>query len=107
MKLDTDRARELGRIGGRASARAKKARRGMRETLLDLLSRDACDTLAEPTSETTAGEVIARTLIRQAAEGNIKACEFIRDTTGEKPGTKSAPDTAPDQTREIRIRVVE
>ncbi len=107
MKLDTDRARELGRMGGRASARAKKARRGMRETLLELLSRDSSDALSEPTPQTTANETIARTLIRQAADGNIKACEFIRDTIGEKPGTKAAADNSSDRTHEIRIKVVE
>ena len=107
MKLDTDRARELGRMGGRASARAKKARRGMRETLLDLLGREQSYALADASPETPAGETIARTLIRQAADGNIKACEFIRDTIGEKPGAKSSSDSTPNQTQEIRIRVVE
>ncbi len=107
MKLDTDRARELGRMGGRASARAKKARRGMRETLLDLLGREQSYALADTTPETPAGETIARTLIRQAADGNIKACEFIRDTIGEKPGAKPAADNSGDRTHEIRIRVVE
>ncbi len=107
MKLDTDRARELGRMGGRASARAKKARRGMRETLLDLLGREQSYALADASSETPAGEIIARTLIRQAADGNIKACEFIRDTIGEKPGAKAPADNSSDRTHEIRIKVVE
>ena len=106
MKLDTDRARELGRMGGRASARAKKARRGMRETLIDLLSREGSEVLSEPDGETTANETIARTLIRQAADGNIKACEFIRDTIGEKPGAKACADNS-ERAHEIRIRVVE
>ena len=107
MKLDSQRAREIGRLGGIASAQAKKSQRGMRQTLLTLLASDQNILSDASPAPLTAGEALARGLIRQAVEGNIKAAEFIRDTVGEKPGKPPADTSDKSQTHEIRIRVVE
>ena len=107
MKLDSQRAREIGRLGGIASAQAKKSQRGMRQTLLALLASDQNILNDDSAAPLTAGEALARGLIRQAVDGNIKAAEFIRDTVGEKPGKSQSDTTDKSQTHEIRIRVVE
>ena len=108
MKFDSERGREMGRLGGAAKGRAYKAKRGLRRTLSELLAAEGSTVTDEDTSGLTAGELLARGLIRQAIEGNIKAAEFIRDTVGEKPGAKGADSSdkaAPPG--EIRITVVE
>jgi len=107
QNLTPDRAREIGRIGGLASAKARRAKRTMREIIMHTLAEDEKTVLDNgECAEMSAGEAIARCLIRQATEGNIKAAEFIRDTIGEKPGKAAAANDAP-STHEIKIRVVE
>lgn len=71
--LTTEKAREIGRKGGIASGKAKKARKTLKEELLALL--EAGDTQKN----------ISLAMIQQALEGNTKAFEVIRDTVGEKP----------------------
>ena len=98
--------KEMGRLGGVESGRVRRARsrkHGFRETIVRMLN----DPEALVREDLTAGEQIARQLILQASEGNIKAAEFLRDTVGEKPGAKPAADTSAGQVHEIRIRVVE
>ncbi len=71
--LSTEEARELGRKGGKASVKARKERKALKEELLLLLSEG--DTQRK----------ISLSLIKEAAKGNTKAFEIIRDTIGEKP----------------------
>ena len=65
--------REIARLGGIASGKARRERKTLKEELLVLLSNG--DTQ----------EKISLSLIQQALEGNTKAFEIIRDTVGEKP----------------------
>ena len=69
----SEEAREMGRKGGLASAKARKDRKKLKEELLLLLS------------EGDTQKKISLALIRQAMNGNTKAFETIRDTIGEKP----------------------
>lgn len=65
--------REIARMGGIASGKARRERKTLKEELLLLLSQG--DTQ----------EKISLSLIKQALDGNTKAFEIIRDTVGEKP----------------------
>ena len=65
--------REIARKGGKASGKARAARKTLKEELLLLLSQG--DTQ----------EKISLSLIQEALSGNTKAFEVIRDTIGEKP----------------------
>ena len=78
-----DRAREIGRRGGKRSKQLQKERKTLREELLLLL----CEELTDKNTGRTMGTQAAMSaaLIRQALSGNTKAYEIIRDTIGEKP----------------------
>ena len=75
-------AREYGRKGGIASAKKRAERKTMQEMLKYLLEMDITNQKGE-TKNTL--EVIMTAQIREAAKGNTKAAQFIRDTIGEQP----------------------
>ncbi len=68
--------REIARMGGIASGKARAERKTLKEELLLLLSQGNTQ------------EKISLSLIQQAMQGNVKAFETIRDTVGEKPVDK-------------------
>ena len=93
--LTTEKAREIGRKGGIASGKAKKARKTLKEELLALL--EAGDTQKN----------ISLAMIQQALEGNTKAFEVIRDTVGEKPvDSLKLGNENEDKPFEVNINVV-
>ena len=74
---------ELAVMGGRASAVARRRKKGLREALLRLMEEEGVQ------------ERLAEALVREATDGSrpgsaVKAFEVIRDTIGEKPGKKDA-----------------
>lgn len=69
-------AREYGRRGGLASAKAKKERKTFKEELLLLLANGDVQ------------EKISLAMLQKALNGDTKAFEVIRDTVGEKPTDK-------------------
>lgn len=71
--LTPEQRRASASRAGKASARARQARKTLREELLLLLSQG--DTQNK----------ISLAMIQQALTGNVKAFETIRDTIGEKP----------------------
>lgn len=97
LKLNSKRTKaELSAMGKKGAAKAKetkKRRREIRETLLDLLSMSMkpgklseASTISGLTGKNvTAGEAIALAMLTQALEGNVRAAEFIRDSSGQKP----------------------
>ena len=93
--LTTEKAREIGRKGGIASGKAKKARKTLKEELLALL--EAGDTQKN----------ISLAMIQQALDGNTKAFEVIRDTVGEKPvDSLKLGNENEDKPFEVNINVV-
>jgi hypothetical protein len=76
----TEQARERGRKGGIASAKARAEKKQLKE-LLELA-------LSQP-SEIVEGEdnytAITAALVNKAIQGDTKAYEVIRDTLGQKP----------------------
>lgn len=78
-----DRAREIGRKGGKRSKQLQKERKTLREELLVLLGEEVTDKNTGRVMATQAA--ISAALIKQAISGNYRAFEIIRDTIGEKP----------------------
>lgn len=89
----TEEARAKGRRGGKASGRARRAKRDMRETLRELLDMPlkpggmtGFGTLEGAEGKNmTVGEAIAMRMIRDAMGGDVRAAEFVRDTSGQRP----------------------
>ena len=90
-----DRAREIGRKGGKNSKAKQKMRKTLREELLALLSEQITDKNSGRQME--AQRAMSTALIQQALRGNVKAFEIVRDTIGEKPVDNISVST-PDMT---------
>ena len=80
-----EEAREKGRRGGKKSAEARRAKKALREDLIDLLQVRSKSLEGK---EHTQQECIAASLVKEARNGNVRAFEVIRDTIGEKPRDK-------------------
>ena len=80
-----EEAREAGRKGGKKSGEVRRARKTLREELLDLLNVTSKDSEGK---EHTQQEHISAALIKEAKGGNVRAFETIRDTIGEKQQEK-------------------
>ena len=87
--------REIAIKGGKASGKARRERKTLKEELLALL--EAGDTQKN----------ISLAMIQQALEGNTKAFEVIRDTVGEKPvDSLKLGNENEDKPFEVNINVV-
>lgn len=74
--------KEIARLGGKASGEARRRKKLMREAFEELLSRDYHDQSGNVLDGTSA---LAAKVFKQAMDGDLKAFEIIRDTTGQKP----------------------
>lgn len=83
----TEEARERGKKGGQASAKARRRKKELKQ-LLELA-------LSQP-SEIVEGEdnytAITAALVNKAIQGDTKAYEVIRDTLGQKPVEQAQMD---------------
>ena len=96
--LTEEEAREIRIKGGKAVQEKKRKQKSMKESLNALLSME----LSKEKAEEISGEVLEGGMtmqealmiraIRTATEGNVKALEFIRDTSGNKPKEEIAID---------------
>ncbi len=68
--------------GGKASGEARRRKKLMREAFEDLLSRDYHDASGKTLDGT---DLLTLKVFKQAMDGDLKAFEIIRDTTGQKP----------------------
>ena len=80
-KLSVEQAKK----GGKASAKARAAKRDLRQALEMLLDRKFTD---KDGNQITGTEAITAKLFQQAMKGNIRAFETLRDTVGQKPVEK-------------------
>ena len=97
LKLNSKRTKEelsaMGKKGAAKAKETKKRKREIRETLLDLLSMpmkpgkiSEASTIAGLTGKNvTASEAMALAMLTQALEGDVRAAEFVRDSSGQKP----------------------
>lgn len=74
--------RENARKAGVASGEARRAKKTMREVLEVLLET------VDKGSDKTNIEVMMASAVRKAMNGDLKAMEFVRDTSGQKPDTQ-------------------
>jgi hypothetical protein len=81
--LSTEKAREIGAKGGKASAESRRKKRDLKLAIQALLEADIKD---KKTGETMSGaEALAVAQFRKAMKGDTKAFEVLRDTSGQKP----------------------
>lgn len=71
VRLTTEKAREIGKLGGIASGKAKKEKKLFKQAIEEKLGQ-SLDSMVEA-------------MIKQANEGNVKAFEVLRDTAGQNP----------------------
>ena len=74
--------RRIATMGGVASGEARRAKKTMREVLEVLLET------VDKDSDKTNIEVMMASAVRKAMNGDLKAMEFVRDTSGQKPDTQ-------------------
>lgn len=74
--------RRIATMGGIASGEARRAKKTMREVLEVLLET------VDKGSDKTNIEVMMASAVRKAMNGDLKAMEFVRDTSGQKPDTQ-------------------
>lgn len=74
--------RDNARKAGVASGEARRAKKTMREVLEVLLET------VDKGSDKTNIEVMMASAVRKAMNGDLKAMEFVRDTSGQKPDTQ-------------------
>lgn len=93
IELTHEEAVEIGRKGGKASVKARRQRKAMREQLEMLLSmpiknseiKDSLKKLGIKNTDLNNQMAITIALYQRALAGDTKAYELIRDTLGEKP----------------------
>lgn len=100
LKVPTsEEAREFGRRGGIASAKKRRERKAMKETLEELLSMPlkngasadigkVRNIAAMKGKNITMQEAIMLSMLQKAAKGDVRAAEFVRDTAGQRPTDK-------------------
>lgn len=86
--LSTEKAREIGAKGGKASVEARRKKRDLKLAIQALLEADIKD---KKTGETMSGaEALAVAQFRKAMKGDTKAFEVLRDTSGQSVVQKVA-----------------
>lgn len=90
--LSPEKQREISIKGGLARQKQVKERQSMKETLNVLLSMELSrDKAVEISGDSTINgtltmqEALMLRAVNTAKDGNVKALEFIRDTSGQKP----------------------
>lgn len=77
--------KELARKAGKQSGVIRREKKTMREMLDYLLEKEITNNKGE---KATTLEAMLTATIKKAIQGDIRAVEFIRDTTGQKPAEK-------------------
>lgn len=83
--LPEEKRKEIAAAGGRASQAAQKRKKDLREACLALLEQEMT---AKDGTKMSGAEAITAKLFKKALDGDIKAFEVIRDTSGQKPVEK-------------------
>lgn len=92
--LSTEEARKRGSKGGKASVKARRKKKMLRETFETLLTMPIKDGDIENIEgiknfaalkdvNISVQEAMAISMLQRAIKGNVKAAEFIRDTIGQ------------------------
>lgn len=84
--LSTEKAREIGSKGGKASVEARRRKKDLRRALEALLDKNMGRN--KDGEEVSGAEALALKQFEKALKGDTKAFEVIRDTAGQKPVEK-------------------
>lgn len=112
-KQSREEAVKNGRKGGIASAKARKERKALKDTLEDLLSMPLQDGKSADIDEIksiagikgkniTMQEAIMVAMLNRALKGNVRAAEYVRDTIGEQPEQQARIDKLRAETARIK-----
>lgn len=77
-----EKAKKNGKKGGIKSGEVRRQKKTMREMLDYLLEKELTNKNGE---KATTLEAMMASMVKQGINGNVKAVEFIRDTTGQRP----------------------
>ena len=105
LSLTQEERRARTQKAGRASGRARRKYRDMRETLQQLMERDIDDveeagTLKELGLDSNVANAVGLSVVRRAIKGEVTAVKFLRDTLDEKTeGEGDVPVRAMDLSR--------
>ena len=96
--LTAEERRERARKAGKKSGEVRAARKTMKDTILDLIQKevDTANYGADPDilgNKATLQEIILASMVREAANGDTKAMQLLRDTIGEMPTLKTENKT--------------
>ena len=80
-----EQAKINGAKGGKKSGEVRRERKTMKEMLNYLLSKEITNNKGE---KATTLEAMMTATIKKAIQGDVRACQFIRDTIGEIPVAK-------------------
>ena len=80
--LSTEKAREIGSKGGKASAEARRKKRDLRLMCQMVLEMDI---KGKDGTMKSGAEAITLAQLQKALKGDAKAYEVLRDTAGQKP----------------------
>ena len=91
--LSKEEAKRRGSLGGKKSGENRKARKTMRETILEMLAMELTpEKLEEMGIDTstlngdyTMQSAVISAMFREATNGDTKAMQLLRDTIGEAP----------------------
>ena len=83
-----EKAREMGSLGGAASGEAKRKKKLLRELINEALEKNHPEKTDENGNPLTYAATIAIKAVEEAAKGDWKALELVRDTAGQKPVDK-------------------
>lgn len=91
IPFTSDQSREEAKIngqkGGIASGEARRNKKTMKQMLDYLLEKEIVN---QSTGEmVTCREAMLSSMVKKAIKGDVKACQFVRDTSGEAPVTKT------------------
>ena len=81
-ELSKEELKKRQRNGGKKSVEVRAQKKTMREMLDYLLEKEITNNKGE---KATTLEAMMTSVIKKAISGDIKANEFVRDTTGQKP----------------------
>ena len=84
--LTTEKAREIGKKGGKASGKKRRQLKTFKELFNAVLQEKAIDRNGKEWG--SKAEYLAAKVYKKAADGDIRAFETIRDTIGQKPVEK-------------------
>jgi hypothetical protein len=86
----TEKARELGRMGGKKSGESKRRKKSMRELALAILDAPSIDEGARERLmalgiDDSNGAALLLAMLNKGLNGSEEAAKFVRDTSGQAP----------------------